>query len=506
VTLAFQTERAIASISKTFKTAHEKSVTKFVRQLAARQAADVGAALSSAITADISRVKERMRRDLNVDVLGKLAGALSVSIDQAMDCEAFRNVVLEASEGFVAAVDALAASVIDKTFIAWSRDVGAHPDDVEEVLQHVSDSRLRQLELVRCRLKERRDAAPAADGSSDGGTGQSFRVHFKDSWASVAASMCDGGEDDPHARQNQRRQMQAADALQKLQHNLQQQKHTALAAASKEMTSLHEKAIAVLHKRKQQESNDARASVQRKLDESRRAEVESLHARARADLEKEMEQLRARHMRESEFALNAMEQELDDGCDAAVEALRQAGRVATERLKVEAQLASDLLRQECLDAAERAHKNDVKKREAGAIIRHSEGSHEVSSDMNALRLQHQEAMEKILANWRRENDRGLQLLHDLFAKDASWALGSGFKAKVSAMQHRTAFTHDASAFPPRIIYYVTYQPSRHSFLQGNARAHNEQPWSAVASESIKEWEWALLEAKASACSTFECVR
>jgi hypothetical protein len=40
-------------------------------------------------------------------------------------------------------------------------------------------------------------------------------------------------------------------------------------------------------------------------------------------------------------------------------------------------------------------------------------------------------------------------------------------------------------------------------LQGSARAHNERPWSAVASESIKEWEWALREAKASACATFE---
>jgi hypothetical protein len=427
---AFQTERAIASISKTFKTAHEKSVAKFVRQLAARQAADVGAALTAAISTDIVRVKERMTHDLNVEVMEKLAGSLSDSIEHTMDCESFRNVVMEASEGFVAAVDALAASVIDKTFIIWSRDVGACQDDVDDVLQHVSGARLRQLEVVRSRLKERRDAAPAPDGNSDALPNQRFRVHFKDSWASVASSLREGAEDDAHARQQQRRNMQAADALQKLQHNLQQQKHAALAAASKEMAGLHEKAIAVLQKRKQQELNDARASVQRKLDDSRRAEVESVHARARADLENELEQLRARHQRESEYALSAMERELDDSCDAAVNALIQAGKVATERLKVEAQLASDQLRQESLDAAERAHKINVKKRESGAIIKHGEDLGEVSSELNAARLQHQEAMEKILSNWRRENDRGLQLLHDLFAKDASWALGSGFKTKV----------------------------------------------------------------------------
>ena len=40
-------------------------------------------------------------------------------------------------------------------------------------------------------------------------------------------------------------------------------------------------------------------------------------------------------------------------------------------------------------------------------------------------------------------------------------------------------------------------------LQGSARAHNERPWSAIASESIKEWEWALREAKALACASFE---
>ncbi len=67
---------------------------------------------------------------------------------------------------------------------------------------------------------------------------------------------------------------------------------------------------------------------------------------------------------------------------------------------------------------------------SGAIIRHSESANKVSSELDNHRLQHQEAMEKILSNWRRENDRGLQVLHDLFAKDALWPLDSGFRVKV----------------------------------------------------------------------------
>ncbi len=427
--ICLQTERAIASISKTFKAAHEKSVIKFVRQVAARQAADVGAALTAAISADILRVKENMTRQLNAQVLGQLAGALSESIDQAMDAESFRNVVMEASEGFVAAVDALAGSVIDKTFIVWSKEVSAYPDDVDEVLRQVGQSRLRQLDTLRSRIKERQQH-PAECSSTQIVPEHSLRVHFKDSWASVAEPFHDCSEEETRTRQHQRRNMLAADALQKLQQNFQKQKHTAIAAASKEMAGLHEKAIAVLQKRKQQEADDARASVQKKLEETRRAEVEAVHSRARSDLETELEQLRVRNLRESEFALHAMEQELDHECDAAIETMQQAGLIATERLKVEAQLAADELRKECLDAAERAHKGDVKKREAGAIIRHSEGAQEVTNELDFHRLQHQEAMEKILSNWRRENDRGLQVLHDLFAKDAAWALDSGFRAKV----------------------------------------------------------------------------
>jgi hypothetical protein len=428
--LRFQTERAIASISKTFKTAHEKTVAKFVRQVASKQAADVGAALTAAITADISRVKESMTRQLNVEVLDKLAGSLSESIDQVMDLESFRNVVMEASEGFVAAVDALAGSVIDKTFIAWSKEASVHHDDVDDVLRQVGQSRLRQLDVLRSRLKERRHIS-SVNGVSDNVSEQTLRVHFKDSWASVAEPIHDNADEEAHSRKQQRRSMLAADALQKLQQNFQKQKNAALTAASKEMTGLHEKAIVVLQKRKQQEADDARASVQKKLEESRRAEVEALHARARSDLEIELEQLRERNMRESEYALNAIEQELDQECDAAIETLKQAGVLATERLKVEAQLAADELRKECLDAAERTHKGEIKKREAGAIVKHSEGAQEVSSEIDFQRLQHQEAMEKILSNWRRENDRGLQVLHDLFAKDAAWALDSGFRMKVS---------------------------------------------------------------------------
>jgi hypothetical protein len=424
--LSLQTERAIASISKTFKTAHEKSVAKFVRQVAGRQAADVGAALSSAISANISRVKDNMIRQLNVQVLEKLAVSLTDSIERTMDSESFRNVVMEASEGFVAAVDALAASVVDKTFILWTKDVHAHPDDVEEVLQQVGQARLRQLDALRSRIKERH----LNDVPSYATAEQGLRVHFKDSWASVAEPALENSEEEAHARHQNRRNILAADALQKLQQNFQKQKHTALTTASKEMAGLHEKAIAVLQKRKQQEADDARAQVQRKLEETRRAEVEAVHSRARADLEDELEQLRARNVRESEFAVNAMERELDQECDAAIETLKQAGLIATERLKVEAQLAADELRKECLDAAERAHKGEVKRREAGAIVRHSETAQEVSSELDFQRLQHQEAMEKILSNWRRENDRGLQVLHDLFAKDAAWALDSGFRMKV----------------------------------------------------------------------------
>ena len=425
-----QTERAISSISKTFKHAHEKSVAKFVRQVASRQAADVGAALTKAISHDILRVKENLTRGLNLQVLDRLAGSLSDNIEVAMDSEAFRNVVMEASEGFVAAVDALASSVIDKAFISWSHEVSAHPDDVDDVLRQVGKSRLHQLEVVRLRLKDRRDSANVTDAAPDHAASHSLRVHFKDSWASVAEPFHDGAEDEAHLRQQQRRNMLAADAMQKLQHNLQKQKQAALASAGKEMAGLHEKAIAVLQKRKLHEADEARASVQRKLEESRRAEVEAVHARARADLENELEQLQARNQRESEYALSAIERQLDQESDVAVEALKQAGLISTQRLKVEAQLAADELRRECLDAAERAHAQTVKKREAGAIIRHSEESHEVSSELDSQRLQHQEAMEKILANWRRENDRGLQVLHDLFAKDASWALDSGFRIKV----------------------------------------------------------------------------
>lgn len=395
-----------------------------------RQAADVGAALTSAISSDVSRVKERMLRELNVQLLDKLAGSLSESIENTMDSESFRNVVMEASEGFVAAVDALAASVIDNTFISWSKEVSVHHEDVDDVLRHVGQARLRQLEVVRLRLKERREINPGVDSAATNEAGSALRVHFKDSWASVAEPFQDGAADESRTRQVQRRNMLAADALQKLQNNLHSQKHTALAAASKEMAGLHEKAIAVLQKRKQQEADDARDSVQRKLEDSRRAAVEAVHARARDDLEKELEQLRARNQRESEYALTAIERDLDQECDASVEALKQSGLIATERLKVEAQLAADELRRECLDAAERAHKVDIKKREAGAIIRHSEGAYEISSELDSHRLQHQEAMEKILSNWRRENDRGLQVLHDLFAKDASWALDSGFRVKV----------------------------------------------------------------------------
>ncbi len=481
-----QTERAIASIAKTFKTAHEKNVAKFVHQVAAKQAAEVGAALTNAISCSISHTKDRMIHGLNVQVLDVLAGSLASSIELSMDCESFRTVVMEASEGFVAAVDALAASVIDKTFISWAQDVSAHPDDVDDVLQQVGRSRLHQLEVIRSRLKERREHARTTGTSPDNISSQSLRVHFKDSWASVAAPANDGADDSAHSRQQQRRTMLAADAMQKLQHSLQKQKHAALANASKEMAGLHEKAIAVLQKRKQHEAEEARSCVQKKLEESRRAEVEAVHARARADLEDELEQMRARNQRESEFALHAIERQLDQECDAALEALKQAGMVATERLKVEAQVAADELRRECLDAAERAHAQTVKKKEAGAIIRHSEEAHEVSSEVDSLRLQHQDAMEKILANWRRENDRGLQVLHDLFAKDAAWALDSGFRMKV--------FTPIDSG----LIDVVRFM-----CLQGSARAHNERPWSAVASDSIKEWEWALREAKASACAAFE---
>ncbi len=431
--MALQTERAIASISKTFRTAHEKNVAKFVHQVAAKQAAEVGAALTKAISADIHRAKEHMTRGLNVQVLDALAGSLASNIELTMDSESFRNVVMEASEGFVAAIDALAASVIDKTFISWSQDVSVHPDDVNDILQQMGKSRLHQLEIVRSRLKERRDNSRTIDSAPDNSASANLRVHFKDSWASVAVPTNDGSEDNSHTRQQQRRTMLAADAMQKLQLNLQKQKQAALASASKEMAGLHEKAIAVLQKRKQNEADEARANVQKKLEESRRAEVEAVHARARSDLENELEQLRARNQRESEYALSAMEKQLDQECDAAVDALKQAGMIATERLKVEAQLAADELRRECLDAAERAHSQNVKKKEAGAIVRHSEESHEVSNELDNLRLQHQEAMEKILANWRRENDRGLQVLHDLFAKDASWALDSGFRMKVRAL-------------------------------------------------------------------------
>ena len=174
----FQTERAIASISKTFKTAHEKTVAKFIRQLAVRQAADVGAALTSAISSDVSRVKERMLRELNVHLLNKLATSLSESIDNTMDSESFRNVVMEASEGFVAAVDALAASVIDNTFISWSKEVSVHHEDVDDVLRHVGQARLRQLEVVRLRLKERREINPGIDSAATNDAGSALRVHI----------------------------------------------------------------------------------------------------------------------------------------------------------------------------------------------------------------------------------------------------------------------------------------------------------------------------------------
>jgi hypothetical protein len=371
-----------------------------------------------------------MIRELNFQILEQLADSLSDSVEHTMDCDSFKNVVMEASEGFVAAVDSLASSVIDKTVISWAAGACVRSEDVDEVLRQVGQSRLRQLELIRSKLKERRDVASVANSATDSSCSHSLRVHFKDSWASVAAPLSECADEDSQSRQQHRRSMLAADTVQKLQSNLQRQKQAALAAASKEMSSLHEKAVATLEKRKLREAEDARANVQKKLEDSRRAEVEAVHARARADLESELEQLRARNQRESEYALNAMEAELDRECDVAVEALSRAGLVATERLKVEAQLSADQLRQECLDAAERAHKLDIKKRESGAIIKHSEDSHEVSKELDSLRLQHQEAMEKILSNWRRENDRGLQVLHDLFAKDASWALDSGFRMKV----------------------------------------------------------------------------